>query len=64
VRRFGDRIRGISWGRIGLDQGEHLGWLDLSALVDGQVEGLNRQLAEDDDPARWAEMIETASEWL
>jgi len=53
VRRFGDRIRQIGWGRIGLADGGETKWLDLHSVVDGEVAALRDQLAGEDDPARW-----------
>jgi proteasome accessory factor A len=65
VRRFGDRIRQIGWGRIGLDQSGETKWLDLHSLVDGEVAALRDQLAGEDDPARWLEIARGFSgDWV
>jgi hypothetical protein len=57
VRRFGDRIQRIGWGRIGLEAGGETRWLDLHALVDGEVEALNEQLRTSDELNQWVEAL-------
>jgi len=61
VKRFGDRIRQIGWGRVGLEQGGEMKWLDLHSLVDGNVAALNAQLEAEEELARWLELTEAAS---
>ena len=61
VKRFGDRIRQIGWGRVGLEQGGEMRWLDLHSLVDGNVAALNAQLEAEEELARWLELTEAAS---
>ena len=61
MKRFGDRIRQIGWGRVGLEQGGEMRWLDLHSLVDGNVAALNAQLDAEEELARWLELTEAAS---
>jgi proteasome accessory factor PafA2 len=56
VRRFSNQISRIGWGRVGLEQAGETKWLDLHALVDGEVAALNDELRTVDDPARWLEL--------
>jgi Pup amidohydrolase len=53
VRRFGDRVQRIGWGRIGLDDAGQTKWLDLHPLVDGQVAALNERLQSESELAGW-----------
>jgi Pup amidohydrolase len=61
VRRFGDRIRHIGWGRVGLEQGGEMKWLDLHPLVDGNVAALNARLETEEELDRWLELTKAAS---
>jgi Pup amidohydrolase len=62
VRRFGDRIRQIGWGRVGLEQGGEMKWLDLHPLVDGNVAALTAQLETEGELDRWLELTKAASD--
>lgn len=61
VRRFGDQIRRIGWGRIGFAAGGATTWLDLHSLVDGEVAAINGQLQATDDLAVWLELLGEAA---
>ncbi len=53
LRRFGGQITALSWGRLRTAAGE----IDLSGLVDGSLEELNRQLEGTPDLAAFAETV-------
>jgi Pup amidohydrolase len=57
VRRFGDQIRRIGWGRIGLETDGQTHWLDLHSLVDGQVQAVKEQLQTNHDLSRWVQVL-------
>jgi len=57
VRRFGDRISRIGWGRIGLEDSGETKWLDLHSLVDGEVAALNDQLRDTNDLNQWLKLL-------
>jgi proteasome accessory factor PafA2 len=58
VRRFGDRIRRLSWGRIGLEAGGETKWLDLHHLVDGEVEAMSERLQSSSEPEHWLALLQ------
>jgi Pup amidohydrolase len=62
VRRFGDQIRQIGWGRVALEEGGEVQWLDLQPLVDGNVAALNARLETEAELGQWFELTRAASD--
>jgi proteasome accessory factor A len=62
VRRFGEQIRRIGWGRVGLEWDGATDWLDLHSLVDGNVAALNARLAPEPELARWLKLSKEEQE--
>jgi proteasome accessory factor A len=58
VRRFGEQIRRIGWGRIGLETDGETRWLDLQSLVDGEVQAVKNELQTSHDLSRWIQVLD------
>ncbi len=62
VRRFGDQIQRIGWGRVGLRGDGETSWLDLQPLVDGTVADLNARLDREPELSSWLRLSNEAGE--